>query len=333
MLKVGVVGLGVGEKHAEAFLHNPHCEVVALCDHSQEKALEVRSRLGCDGARIVRHADELLSAPDIDVVAIATFDDDHAEQVELAWNHGKHVFVEKPLCMHTTELDRLWALHLERPTLQLSSNLILRMSPRFRELRDWIRNGRLGRLYYLEGDYDYGRLHKITEGWRGKLPFYSITHGGGVHVIDLLMWLAGERIVEVEAMGNAIASAGSGFRFQDCVIAIARGERGTLFKVTSNFACVKPHFHRVSVYGTLGTFENGWPDGRLYESRDPAVAPQAISTPYPGTHKGDLIASFVDQVLGRGVAEVSLEDVFSSMRVALAVERAKDLNTSISIVF
>ena len=37
---------------------------------------------------------------------------------------------------------------------------------------------RFGKIFYIEGDYNYGRVKKITK--RGKIPFYSVTYGGGL---------------------------------------------------------------------------------------------------------------------------------------------------------
>jgi len=63
----------------------------------------------------------------------------------------------------------------------------------------------MGELFYLEGDYNYGRLHKFTTGWRGEIPFYSVTYGGAIHLIDLLIWLSEGKVSEVIATGNKIA--------------------------------------------------------------------------------------------------------------------------------
>ena len=49
--------------------------------------------------------------------------------------------------------------------------------------------GDYGRAYYVEADYNYGRLWKLTDGWRGEIPFYSVVYGGAVHMIDLVCWL------------------------------------------------------------------------------------------------------------------------------------------------
>ena len=36
-LKVGIIGLGVGERHIHGYLKHSECDVVALCDFSEDK--------------------------------------------------------------------------------------------------------------------------------------------------------------------------------------------------------------------------------------------------------------------------------------------------------
>jgi predicted dehydrogenase len=319
-LRVGVIGLGVGAQHAEAVVASPDCTLAAICDRDADTLARLAEKF--PGARPVGDDAELLDDPAIDVVCIASYDDAHFPQTMRALRNGKHVFVEKPFVTRRDEARTVRELLRARPALRLSSNLVLRASPRFLDLRRRIAAGELGRLYYLEADYNFGRLEKITEGWRGRLDFYSAVHGGGVHVVDLAMWLAGDRIVEVSAVGNAIASAGSGFRNFDTVVAVVRFAGGAVGKIAVNLPCVSPHFHRLSVYGTAATFENDRGPARLYTSRDPDAAPVALDTAYPGAHKGALIASFVDAVLGQGAAVVEEDDVFASMAVCFAIEQS-----------
>lgn len=319
-LRTGVIGLGVGEKLAEALAAHPDCELAAVCDFDPVKLAAVAARFPSAAAH--EHADAVLSDPSIDVVCIASQDDHHFTQTMRALEHGKHVFVEKPFVLQESEARAVRDALRKHPELRLSSNLILRKSPRFVDLRRRIDAGELGQLYHLEGDYDYGRLHKILEGWRGKLDFYSAVHGGGVHVADLLMWLARDRIVEVSAVGNRIASAGSGFRNFDNVAAVLRFAGGAVGKLGVNFGCVFPHFHRIELYGTRATFVNRVDHALLYTSRDPNAVPTRLETAYPGTHKGDLLPSFIDAVLTRRQAEVTERDVFDSLAVCFAIEKS-----------
>jgi hypothetical protein len=59
----------------------------------------------------------------------------------------------------------------------------------------------------------------------------------------------------------------------------------------------------------------------------------ALGTAYPGAHKGALIASFVDAVLGRGDAVVPEDDVFASMAVCFAIEESAHAGTPVRVEY
>ncbi|RPH73260.1 gfo/Idh/MocA family oxidoreductase, partial [bacterium] len=229
LINAGIIGLGVGERHVAALHAHPACRVVALCDWNKEKLRSVG--LSYPNVRLTESADNLLSADDIDIVSIASWDDYHATQIVQAIRSGKHVFAEKPLCMNIAELQAIREELCAHPNVKLGCNLILRRCPRFVELRRRIRAGEMGRIFSLEADYDYGRMHKIVDGWRGRIDNYSVFLGGGVHMVDLILWLVGKRVTEVVAWGNRIATEGTSFRYEDYVVAMLRFEDGTLGKV------------------------------------------------------------------------------------------------------
>jgi len=320
MLKAGIIGLGVGEQHIDGYQRDGLCQVVALCDFDPEKQEMARQRY--PEMTLYASADELLDDPRLDMVSIASYDDCHATQIHHAVRNGLHIFVEKPLCLFTDEARAIAAALDSRPELKISSNLILRCSPRFRDLKQRIAAGELGQLFHLEGDYNYGRLHKITDGWRGERNYYSVIHGGAVHIVDLLLWLVDSPVVEVAAFGNRIASAGSRFRFNDMAVGILKFANGVTGKVSSNYGCVYPHSHRLSVYGTDGTFENGLQHALLYRSRDPQQPPTVLDTAYPGVHKGDLLNDFVRSVASGQPPLLGRREIFASMSVCLALEKS-----------
>lgn len=317
MLRAGVIGLGVGERHISGYQVDPRCQVIALCDVNEEKLLEVGGRHA--GIALTTSPVEILENPEIDIVSIASYDDAHRDQIIRALEYGKHVFVEKPLCLTRPEFDDIKVVLARRPDLQLSSNLILRHTPRFIELRRRIQAGELGAIYYLEGDYDYGRLHKLTEGWRGRLKEYSVVHGGAIHLIDLLLWLTGEKVCEVVAYGNGISTQGSQFDDNDMVVALLKFTNGMVAKISANFGSVAPHHHRVCVYGTEGTFTQSHIGAAYHWSRDPEASPEWVDDPYPGAAKGDMLPAFVQSILEGACAEVSAREVFEAMNVSLAI--------------
>jgi predicted dehydrogenase len=128
---------------------------------------------------------------------------------------------------------------------------------------------------------------------------------------------------EVFAYGGKLATAGTAFRHGDMVVALLKFTNGSTAKVAANFASVAPHHHRLTVYGTKATFEQGHLGAAYFHSRDPDAAPEVLSDAYPGAAKGDMLPSFVAHILDGTPADVSKEDVLTAMAVSLAVERSR----------
>jgi predicted dehydrogenase len=323
-LRVGVVGLGVGEAHARAFAAHPECELRLVHDLDAERAERVASALG---AEVAASYEELLEA--VDVVSIASFDDAHFEQALLALRAHLHVFVEKPLCRTAHEVRALREAAGDR---QLASNLVLRAAPLYRRLRDDVRTGALGALYAFDGDYLYGRFHKITEGWRGSVDEYSVMLGGGVHLVDLLLWVTGERPESVTAVGNRIATERTGFRYDDYVAATFSFESGLVARITANFASVHPHQHVVRVFGTEGTFVYDDAGARLHASREGRAEPLALEA--EPEDKGALIPSFVDAIIRKESAELPGPDhEFAVISACIAADKALTTGGTVDVEY
>jgi predicted dehydrogenase len=324
MLKAGIIGLGVGEQHIYGYQSHPECEVIAICDINPNKLEEVSQRH--PGIYCTKDPEYILKHPDIEVVSIASYDNFHKDQIVLGLKHHKHIFVEKPICLFEDELASIYEAKKSKPNLKLSSNLILRKTDRFIELKSRISSGKMGSIYHISGDYDYGRLHKITEGWRSDIPYYSAVHGGGIHLIDLINWITGKKPVTAYATGNKISTHDSEFRHNDFIIALLEYEDGMIVKLTANLGSVTPHHHRLSVYGTLGTFEQTHLGAGYIFSRNKEDEIEKIQTPYPGAKKGDMLPNFVRSILENSMPDVTTQEVFDAMSVSLAIEKSVESN-------
>jgi len=320
-LRVAVVGLGIGEQHARAFAALPECEVKWLLDLDPERASRLAPEI--PGSAVAPDFDMLIGRDDIDIISIASFDDAHYDQVTKALSAGKHVFVEKPLCRTLAELaeiKRLWTGSKQR--LWLGSNLVLRAAPLYIGLKHSIADGRLGEIYAIDGDYLYGRLHKITGGWRRDVKDYSVNQGGAIHMIDLMLWTTGQRPETVSAVGNRICSGDSGFQYNDFCSSTLTFPGGMVGRITANYGCVHRHQHVMRVFGTEGTFIYDDAGARLHESRDPLTRPASIdASPLPAG-KGDLIPGFVASVLSGSDFSFETQSIFDGISVAIACDRA-----------
>ena len=313
-VRVGVIGLGVGERHVAGYQTVPSCTVEAVCDIDPTRAAEVADRWGVPRRSTDYRA--ITEAGDIDAVSICSYDDVHAEQALSALRNGKHVMVEKPVVLFRADAERLVAAQQESGLI-LTSNLILRASPRFQELHHRIRRGDLGEIFYAEGDYLHQILWKLTEGWRGRMSTYSVVYGGGIHLIDLLRWLLGDEITEVSGMGTNILTRGSSYPFDDTTVNLLRFAGGAIAKTTTSLGPQRTKFHGLELYGTKGTFINDMPAAKLFTGDAPGDE-RPVDWPYPGAEKGDHLPAFVAAVRGEGEPSVSSVDVFRVMDVCFA---------------
>jgi predicted dehydrogenase len=108
IIRVGVVGCGEVAQiiHLPTLRDLPHLfEVTALCDISRT-VVEAAGRFLPEARLYESHA-ALIADPEVDAVLIANPHVYHAEVAIAAMAAGKHVLVEKPMCISLEEADRL----------------------------------------------------------------------------------------------------------------------------------------------------------------------------------------------------------------------------------
>jgi predicted dehydrogenase len=156
--------------------------------------------------------DEVVSDPEVGLVAIATRHSSHAQLSIAALDAGKHVFVEKPPCLKIDEFIALRdAVHRSGGPLSVGFNR--RHAPLARALRDHVRRDGvpvevLIRVNAGELPADHW-LNDLEEGG-GRLI------GEGCHFVDLACWVVGLAPSRVAASispstGRQLA-AGNAFR-------------------------------------------------------------------------------------------------------------------------
>lgn len=328
-VNIGVIGLGVGERHIVGYHQIDGVKVIGACDFDETKLNDVCERQEVEH----RYADyrKLLEDPAIDAVSICSFDNFHADQIVDAFNAGKHVMCEKPVTLNKPDLERVvraWQDSGKR----ISSNLILRQSPRFIELRRMVQAGEFGDIFYMEGDYIHQILWKITEGWRGNMDFYCVTYGGGIHLIDLMRWIIGEDVTEVSGMGAKKLTKDSSFEYPDTITNLLRFDSDAMAKTTTTFGPQRRQIHTLNMYGTKLSFENANGDARLYSGDQPEDE-TPFKVPYPAIEKGDLLPDFIAAIRENREPNVAAKDVFRVMDICFACWESVENRRSVDVSY
>ena len=199
-IKVGIAGLGfIGPAHIEALRRIPGIEVVAVLETTKELAKEKAQQLGIK--KYFGSFDELLKA-DIHCVHICTPNYLHFDMANKALLAGKHVVCEKPLATTVAEGKKLLKIANEMGLIH-AVHFNIRYYPLVRQMKILREKGELGEIYSIIGSYLQDWLFYSTDyNWRlepelsGKSKAVADI---GSHLMDLLEYISGVKIVEVMA--------------------------------------------------------------------------------------------------------------------------------------
>ena len=170
---------------------------------------------------------EVTGNPAISAVVVATRHNLHAKLVLAALAAGKNVFCEKPLCLSETELCSIVAAY-EKVALQNQSVIMVGFNRRFAPMAAQMK------CFLSEISEPLALHYRINAGLLPPDHWVNDREQGGgriigeaCHFVDLLMFLAGSPIVEVE--GQAVGSS-SRYAGDNVLISLlfANGSQGTV---------------------------------------------------------------------------------------------------------
>jgi predicted dehydrogenase len=200
-MRFAVIGLGnaVGMFHVPAVQRTPGAQLVGGFDVSPERREQWEKSTGTPA---FTSTEELLERTHPDVVIVATPPDLHVDPCLKAIAQGCHVFCEKPLASTAAEADTI--IHAAQAAGRLVSvNHEYREHPIYRGLRDEVASGRHGRLTFCQL-WQLMDLPPWAEptAWRAQMANRALFEGG-IHLVDLLIWIFGTEATAVSAKFSA----------------------------------------------------------------------------------------------------------------------------------
>ena len=261
-LGVGVSGIGwCAAQHIVAFQRNPHVEIRWLHGRDEERIRQTlaRSGLSLPSARVTTRYEDLLDAPDVDIVSITTPNHLHAGQAVAAARAGKHIVLEKPTGLDVGELVQIRDA-VRAAGVRTIVSFELRYNP-FLKFARWLReSGRLGEIRFARTQY----LSNVTDwypGWdwvRTTASGRSHLLAAGCHAVDALRWCAGREVVEVSAFHTTYTA---GYEWPTSILVNARLEGGALAHVTSSTDFMLPYTFGVELMGDRATLRQDFLQG------------------------------------------------------------------------
>jgi len=147
-MNFGVIGYGYwGPNIVRNVMSLDEAEVKAIADINP--TAQARARKAYPGVKITRDAMEVISSPEIDVVAIVSPVWTHYDLAKAALENGKHVFVEKPLTSTAVQGEALVNLARQK-SLKIMTDHTFLFTGAVRTIGRLMDEGTLGKLYYYD---------------------------------------------------------------------------------------------------------------------------------------------------------------------------------------
>ncbi len=228
MLTIGILGLGEGRSTMSAAMQSDRYKLKLICD-ANEALCQQRAK-EFDFNHYTTKYQDLLDDQEIDVIAIYTPDHLHAEHVQQALLHGKHVICTKPF------VDDLSAgVELLSIQKQTGKKVFIGQSSRFfepakRQRKDY-EAGLMGELITIESHYHADHRWFLEKGWSLGQKFKWL-YGGLSHPVDFIRWYL-PNIEEVMGYGM-ISSNGkkAGLKNEDTMHFIFKATDGRIARVS-----------------------------------------------------------------------------------------------------
>ncbi|MDP1661342.1 MAG: Gfo/Idh/MocA family oxidoreductase [Phycisphaerales bacterium] len=204
---VGVIGMGfMGATHIKAYqaaaADGFACALVAVSDPNPQRLTGAPAGGGNIGPAIsdrlfdpavvrgYERADDLLADAAVSLVSICTPTDTHVDLAIAALQAGKHVLLEKPVALASSDVARLVAAARNANTLCMPA-MCMRFWPGWTFLREACRDARYGKLRALS-------MHRLGSGPTWSKEFYKdVARSGGalvdqhIHDTDFVVHLLG----------------------------------------------------------------------------------------------------------------------------------------------
>ena len=249
--RVALLGTGfIADIHAESYARFvPEAEVVAVCSRHDERARAFARHHHIP--QVFTDVDETIASSNCDVVDICIPNHLHARTTIAAANAGKHVIIEKPLCLTLEEADEMIAACEANNRLLMYAEELC-FAPKYERARGLVSEGAVGSVYYLRQCEKHSGPHSE---W-----FYDLNQSGGGAVMDMgchgfawLRWvLRGRRALTVNAQMQSGLIHRERTRCEENAVCMVEFEGGVVGVVENSWAKLGGMEDRIEICGTGG---------------------------------------------------------------------------------
>lgn len=181
---MGVLGLGEGRSIMSAALQSDDWELAQICDLNEELCKNRCREFHFD--HYTTSYEEMLKDPDVDVIAIYTPDQMHAEHIRMAMEAGKDVICTKPLMISLDRAKELLDVQKRTGRTVFVGQSSRYFEPARRQREDFLA-GKHGELEMVQTQYISDSRWFLARDWSHRKGF-SWMYNFMIHAVDLAAW-------------------------------------------------------------------------------------------------------------------------------------------------
>lgn len=191
---VVLVGCGyIGEEHLADIYYRDEVRLIAVVDTDIEKAKMMAKKY--NSIEYSSDYTSYLKRSDVDIVIVATYVDSHLSIMKDCVQAGKHVLCEKPVAVNRKDGEEFFRI-AENASSKVLVGHILRYNQSYRKIKELIDAGTIGTLRFIHFVQNHHALN--WKRYRRLLEDCSPVVDCGVHYLDVMQWMSGQRIVQVK---------------------------------------------------------------------------------------------------------------------------------------
>jgi predicted dehydrogenase len=335
---VGIVGYGwVATAHIPAINATSLGQVTAVCSSRRLDARALSAQYG-GSISVYNDLDALLANPDIHAVSLCGFPTQRLEQVTRATRAGKHLILEKPLCLSLKEL-RTMHKAVRQARVKTCVCFECRYASQFQVTKSVIDQGLLGELHFGEVDYYHGigPWYAQFRWCQTKAEGGSSLLEAGCHAMDALLLCLGSDVVEVMSYGSKSRSKlFAPYEYPTTSVSILKFKSGAVGKCTSCIDCLQPYYFHTHLVGSKGSLlDNKFHAADLGTNKAAwsALAMKLVDSGDVSDHPyhAQFEAFFNALDRGKEMPLTSLDDAVISHEAVFAADRSAELGRPVKI--
>ena len=327
-LRTGILGCGgFAHRHASNLISLPDdIDLTAFCDHHDDNAREFSEKYTQGQASIFTDPEVMFEKAGLDLIVICLPPFAHANEVDLAAQHGVHMLIEKPIALSS---EHAWHMveAVESARIKTQVGFMFRFGTAIEHLKELMVSGEAGPAGLMSARYFCNSLH--ADWWRDRSKSGGQLVEQVIHMVDLMRYLMGDAVSVYSRQENLFHRDVADYTVEDVsatVFGFPGGSMGVIYATNGAIPGKWINDYRVVSQKLTAEFTNA-NNGLFHFTGETPVRTETISS-----EKNVYLAELQDLLAAirtNGETRTPMREGAKSLDLALAATRSAETHQEV----